>query len=189
MNFSRSAAAQAGLALGLVLLVGCGSGGSTAGSSTPGSSAGGSAAPATGGVETHVSLWSWRTDDKVAMGEIFGQFEKDNPGIKVDLNLIPDADYQNTLGVALRGGKGPDVAQLKAYGELQPLVDAGYLTRLNDLVPELGELSSVALEGAKAKKDGGYYGVPYSVVNMGVYYNTEVSRRTRSRFRRPTTSS
>ncbi len=174
MNLSRSATAQAGLALGLVLLVGCGSGGSTAGSSTPGSSAGGSAAPATGGVETHVSLWSWRTDDKVAMGEIFGQFEKDNPGIKVDLNLIPDADYQNTLGVALRGGKGPDVAQLKAYGELQPLVDAGYLTRLNDLVPELGELSSVALEGAKAKKDGGYYGVPYSVVNMGVYYNTEV---------------
>ncbi|MFB9835197.1 extracellular solute-binding protein [Actinoallomurus acaciae] len=118
-----------------------------------------------------MSLWTWRTDDKAAMQQIFAGFEAKNPGVKVKLNFIPDADYQNRLGVALRGGKGPDIAQLKAYGELQPLVNAGYLKPLDDKVPELKQLSPSALEGAKAKKDGKYYGVPYSTVNMGVYYN------------------
>jgi raffinose/stachyose/melibiose transport system substrate-binding protein len=126
------------------------------------------------GSSNTVSLWTWRTDDKVAMQQIFADFEAKNPGIKVDLNFIADADYQNRLGVALRGGKGPDIAQLKAYGELQPLVNAGYLKPIDSLVPELKELSPSALEGARAKKDGKYYGVPYSTVNMGVYYNTDV---------------
>ncbi len=124
-----------------------------------------------------VSLWTWRTDDKVAMQQIFQGFEAKNPGIKVDINFIPDADYQNRLGVALRGGKGPDIAQLKAYGELQPLVNAGYLKKIDDLVPALKELSPAALEGARAKKDGKFYGVPYSVVNMGVYYNTDLFKK------------
>ena len=124
-----------------------------------------------------VSLWTWRTDDKVAMQQIFQGFEAKNPGIKVDINFIPDADYQNRLGVALRGGKGPDIAQLKAYGELQPLVNAGYLKQIDDLVPALKELSPAALEGARAKKDGKFYGVPYSVVNMGVYYNTDLFKK------------
>ncbi len=129
---------------------------------------------ASGSGKETVSLWTWRTDDKVAMQQIFAGFEAKNPGIRVNLNFIADADYQNRLGVALRGGKGPDIAQLKAYGELQPLVNAGYLKQLDGLVPELGQLSSSALEGARAKKDGKYYGVPYSTVNMGVYYNTDL---------------
>lgn len=127
-----------------------------------------------GSSDGSVSLWTWRTDDKAAMQQIFGDFEAKNPGIKVNINFIADADYQNRLDVALRGGKGPDIAQLKAYGELQPLVNAGYLKQLDGLVPELKELSPSALEGAKAKKDGKYYGVPYSTVNMGVYYNTDI---------------
>jgi raffinose/stachyose/melibiose transport system substrate-binding protein len=126
------------------------------------------------GSKNTVSLWTWRTDDKAVMQQIFADFEAKNPGVKVDLNFIADADYQNRLGVALRGGKGPDIAQLKAYGELQPLVNAGYLKPLDGEVPELKELSSSALEGARAKKDGKFYGVPYSTVNMGVYYNTDI---------------
>ena len=74
-----------------------------------------------------VTLWSWRTEDQAAMRRIFDVFEKENPGIKVDLQFTPDADYQNRLSTALRGGRGPDIAQLKAYGELQPFVEAGYL--------------------------------------------------------------
>ena len=85
--------------------------------------------------EETVTLWSWRTEDQAAMGRIFAAFEAANPDIKVDLQFTPDADYQNRLATALRGGKGPDIAQLKAYGELQPLVEAGYLEPLNDIVP------------------------------------------------------
>jgi len=121
-----------------------------------------------------VTLWSWRTEDQAAMRRIFDVFEKKNPGIKVDLQFTPDADYQNRLSTALRGGRGPDIAQLKAYGELQPFVEAGYLEPLDDSVAELKNMPDAALGGARGVGDGKIYGVPYSVPMMGVFYNTDI---------------
>jgi raffinose/stachyose/melibiose transport system substrate-binding protein len=121
-----------------------------------------------------VTLWSWRTEDQAAMRRIFDVFEKENPGTKVDLQFTPDADYQNRLSTALRGGRGPDIAQLKAYGELQPFVEAGYLEALDDSVPELKNFPEAALGGARSRSDGKLYGVPYSVPMMGVFYNKDI---------------
>ena len=109
---------------------------------------------------TTVTVWSWRTEDEAAMNEIFAEFEAANPTIDVKLEVTPDADYQNRLSSALRGG-GPDIAQLKAYGELQPLVDAGYLDPLDDAVPALADFPESALGGARSVDDGQLYGVPY----------------------------
>lgn len=121
-----------------------------------------------------VTLWSWRTEDQAAMGRIFDAFEADNPDITVDLQFTPDADYQNRLSTALRGGRGPDIAQLKAYGELQPLVDAGYLEPLNAMVPAIAEMPETATGGVVGIADGQFYGVPYSVPVLGVFYNTDL---------------
>lgn len=121
-----------------------------------------------------VTLWSWRTDDQVAMRKLFDVFEQKNPDVKVDLQFTADADYQNRLSTALRGGKGPDIAQLKAYGELQPLVEAGYLDPLNDTVKEIATMPQSASGGAVAKSDGKFYGVPYSIPILCVFYNTEL---------------
>ena len=121
-----------------------------------------------------VTLWSWRTEDEAAMRRIFDAFEAKNPGIKVNIQFTPDADYQNRLSTALRGGRGPDIAQLKAYGELQPFVDAGYLDALDGSVPELKNMADAALGGARGRTDGKVYGVPYSVPMMGVFYNQDI---------------
>ena len=121
-----------------------------------------------------VTLWSWRTEDQAAMERIIAAFEAEHPEIDVELQFTPDADYQNRLATALRGGKGPDVAQLKAYGELQPLVDAGYLEPLNDIVPGIAEMPETATGGVVGLADGKFYGVPYSVPVLGVFYNTEL---------------
>ncbi|MBZ9759178.1 extracellular solute-binding protein [Mesorhizobium sp. ESP6-5] len=124
--------------------------------------------------DSTVTLWSWRTEDEAAMRRIFDAFEAKNPGIKVNIQFTPDADYQNRLSTALRGGRGPDIAQLKAYGELQPFVDAGYLDVLDDNVPELKNMPAAALGGARGRTDGKFYGVPYSVPMMGVFYNQDI---------------
>ncbi|MES0070814.1 extracellular solute-binding protein [Mesorhizobium sp. M0058] len=124
--------------------------------------------------DSTVTLWSWRTEDEAAMRRIFDAFEVKNPGIKVAIQFTPDADYQNRLSTALRGGRGPDIAQLKAYGELQPFVEAGYLDALDDSVPELKNMEDAALGGARGRSDGKLYGVPYSVPMMGVFYNQDI---------------
>ncbi|MBZ9725851.1 extracellular solute-binding protein [Mesorhizobium sp. CO1-1-11] len=124
--------------------------------------------------DSTVTLWSWRTEDEAAMRRIFDAFEAKNPGITVNIQFTPDADYQNRLSTALRGGRGPDIAQLKAYGELQPFVDAGYLDVLDDSVPDLKNMPDAALGGARGRADGKLYGVPYSVPMMGVFYNQDI---------------
>lgn len=124
--------------------------------------------------EETVTIWSWRTEDEAAMNRIFDTFESANPDIKINLQFTPDADYQNRLSTALRGGKGPDIAQLKAYGELQPLVEGGYLEPLNERVPALADMPATATGGATAVSDGKFYGVPYSVPVLGVFYNTDI---------------
>lgn len=124
--------------------------------------------------DSTVTLWSWRTEDEAAMRRIFDVFEKNNPGIKVDIQFTPDADYQNRLSTALRGGRGPDIAQLKAYGELQPFVEGDYLDALDDSVAELKNMPDAALGGARGRADGKLYGVPYSVPMMGVFYNEDI---------------
>ncbi|MEO5760533.1 MAG: extracellular solute-binding protein [Mesorhizobium sp.] len=124
--------------------------------------------------ESTVMLWSWRTEDEAAIRRIFDAFEAKNPDVKVNIQFTPDADYQNRLSTALRGGRGPDIAQLKAYGELQPFVEAGYLDALDGSVPELKNMPDAALGGARGRTDGKVYGVPYSVPMMGVFYNQDI---------------
>ena len=123
---------------------------------------------------TTVTVWSWRTDDVAAMQTMFEAFHAKNPDVDVKLQFTPDADYQNRLSTALRGGKGPDIAQLKAYGEIQPVVEGGYVDALDDAVPGLKMFPVAALEGSKAVSDGKIYGVPYSTPVMGVFYNKDL---------------
>lgn len=127
--------------------------------------------PAAALAATTVTVWSWRTDDIKAYNQMFAAFEKDHPDIKVDFVATKDSEYETRLGTALRANRGPDIAQLKPYGELQPLVDAGYLVKLDGKIPALSNFYPNALDGARSIKDNGVYGVPYSLVNMGVFYN------------------
>jgi raffinose/stachyose/melibiose transport system substrate-binding protein len=105
---------------------------------------------------------------------MFDAFTAKNPDITVVFAPSPDADYQTKLNTALAAGKGPDIAQLNAYAGIQPVVDAGYLVALDDKIPELKQFYPAALAGAQSVADQKIYGVPYSVANMGVYYNKKI---------------
>lgn len=154
---------RAGLALSVGAAMVLALGGCAAGSSVP-----------SDGSPTEVTIWSWRTEDKVAMQEIFDEFNSKNPDIRVIFDPLDPDSYANKLSTALQGGKGPDIAQLNPYGALQPFVDAGYLEPLDDLVPELDSFSDAAKIAIKGLKDGKLYGVPYAAINLGVFYNTDI---------------
>ena len=144
-------------------------------SSTPG--AGGSGQPnatTAAAAATELTVWSWRVEDKDAYAKMFAAFTKENPNITVKFETTVDTEYETRLTTALRANKGPDVAQLKAYGELQPLTDAGYLVPLDGQVAGLTDFFPAALDGARSVKDKKVYGVPYSMPDMGVFYNKKI---------------
>lgn len=118
-------------------------------------------------------MWSWRTEDVAAYQKIFAEFEEET-GIKAEFKPYKNTEYDTILETALKGGKGPDVMQLRAYGGLQPLADAGYLVPLDGKVERLGEFSEQALDGARRLEDGRIYGVPFAIQTLQVFYNRRI---------------
>lgn len=121
------------------------------------------------GEEAKISMWTWRPEDDDEYQEILEVFESRNPNINVELRSIKNTRYLSTLATALEGKKGPDVMQLKPYGQLQRYTN--YLMPLGDKVPKLDNFPSDALEASKGREDGKIYGVPFARQITGIYYN------------------
>src|SRR5947209_6142420 len=93
------------------------------------------AAPALAG---DVSFWTWRQADKGQYQQLFQDFNKTEPAVKMSVEAFEAQTYQTVLSTALAAGKGPDVIHVRAYGGLEQFAKAGYLMALDPAqVPEL----------------------------------------------------
>ena len=88
-----------------------------------------------------LTFWSWRTEDIAAYENFIAEFNKEYPDINIKFIPYKNTEYNTILSTALQGGGGPDIMQLRAYGGLEPLANAGYLVSLEDKVPELEKFS------------------------------------------------
>jgi raffinose/stachyose/melibiose transport system substrate-binding protein len=120
-----------------------------------------------------VTVWSWRTEDEDAYNEIFDVYEEANPGVTVEFVPFVATEYNNILATGLTGEGGPDVVQLRAYGGVQPLIEAGQLMPLDD-VASLENITDAILKGATGLQDGSVYGVPFGVQALGAFYNVGI---------------
>jgi len=120
-------------------------------------------------------VWSWRTEDADVYNDvIFPAFEEANPCITVDFQAFVNTEYNQILQTGLTGSDGPDVAQVRSYGLLQPLVEGGNLVPLDDVVPEVSEFDETILAGALGREDGQVYGVPFASQTLQMYYNVGI---------------
>lgn len=121
--------------------------------------------------EVELTFWSWRTEDREAYENFINEFNEENPDIKIKFVPYKNTEYNTILSTALQGGGGPDIMQLRAYGGLESLANAGYLVSLGDKVPELDKFSDDVLAGAQSRRDKKIYGVPFATQNIQVLYN------------------
>ncbi len=123
------------------------------------------------GEKVTLTVWSWRTEDEDAYNEIFDVYEAEHPNVTVEFVPFVATDYNNILATGLTGEGGPDVVQLRAYGGLQPLVEAGQLEPLDGKVSTLSNFTPDLLKEAMGIKDGRIYGVPFGIQTLAAYYN------------------
>lgn len=126
------------------------------------------------GDRTKLNFWSWRTEDVEVYDELIGIFEAKNPGIDVTFTAYKNTEYNTILSAALKGGSGPDIIHLKAYGGLETFAKPGYLTPLDDKIPQLAKFSETSLGGVKSISDGNIYGVPFASQTLVIYYNKDM---------------
>jgi len=124
--------------------------------------------------EVTITVWSWRTEDEDAYNEIFDVYEEANPGVTVEFVPFVNTEYNNILATGLTGDGGPDVVQLRAYGGVQPLIEAGQLMPLDGEIESLENFTDLILKGATGLEDGRVYGVPFGVQALGAFYNVGV---------------
>ena len=120
-----------------------------------------------------LTVWSWRTEDEDAYNEIFDVYEAAHPNVTVEFVPFVNTDYNNILATGLTGEGGPDVAQLRAYGGVQPLIEAGQLLPLDGEV-DLSNFTPAILKGATGLSDGRIYGVPFGIQTFTAFYNKAI---------------
>lgn len=121
-----------------------------------------------------LSVWGWRTEDVKAYNEIFDLYEKRHRGVEVEYKAFKNTEYNTILQTGLAGSAGPDLAQLRAYGELQPLIAAGALSPLDEQATGLTQWPRTTIDGARGAEDGKVYGVPFAIQTMHVIYNKKL---------------
>ena len=137
-------------------------------SSTSGGGSGGS-----DGKGVTLSVWSWRTEDVAAYDAIFDVYEKAHPGVKVDFKAFKNTEYNQILTTGLAGSNGPDVVQVRSYGQLQPTIASGSLVPLDSTV-DLSSWDANVVKSAEGKEDGKLYAVPLAQQTLQMFYNKDL---------------
>lgn len=124
---------------------------------------------------TRLTFWSWRPEDKWAYDRMIRVFQQRNPGIRVEFIPYRAVEYATILSSALTAGKASDIIHLRAYGGLETFAAPGYIAPLDfDRVPELKRFSLQTLAGARSRKDGKIYGVPFATQTVVIFYNKKI---------------
>lgn len=118
-----------------------------------------------------LDVWGWRQEDVAAYEKIFKIYEDAHPGVKVKYVPYKADEYDTILRTGLSDANGPDVAQLRSYGLLQPLVAAKSLVPLDGQVQELAGFPEPVLDGARGERDKRVYGVPFAIQTLHVIYD------------------
>lgn len=106
--------------------------------------------------------------------EIIADFEKENPDVKIDLEVLSNEQYKDKLKVLSTSNELPDVGMTWAAGFLEPYVEGEKFAPLDDLLE--GDLKDSFVSGtAEAYAlDGSTYGLPLELNIATVFYNKAI---------------
>lgn len=124
---------------------------------------------------TELTFWTWRQEDRTQYAQLFADFQKTNPDVKITYQAYEPQSYGTVLSTALAAGKGPDVIHIRAYGGTEQFAKAGYLEPLTrEKVPELANFSEPALQSTSMRSDKQVYAVPFASQTLGLFINKDV---------------
>ncbi|MBW8730398.1 MAG: extracellular solute-binding protein, partial [Terrabacter sp.] len=117
-----------------------------------------------------LTVWSWRVEDEAAYTKIFDAYERAHPNVTVDFKAFKATEYNKILATGLAGSSGPDVPQVRSYGQLQGTVASKSLLPLDGKV-DLSGWDENVVASAKGKEDGKTYSVPLARQTVQMFYN------------------
>ena len=116
--------------------------------------------------------WDTKEQEK-EVTSIFADWERQNPGVKVEIISIPFPVMKQKLVVSLRSGDAPDMGYVDGRW-LQEMQAAGFLTDLTDYSNSLDKKDFFELPWKTATVGGKVYAVPDRIDPWMFYYNVDM---------------
>lgn len=167
----RAIAAVAIVGLGMSLAA-CASGSTESSDSVP-------ADAEYSGPKVDITFWNGWTGGAapVLVPKLVAKFNESHPNINVKSNAMEWGDIAQKMPLAIKAGKGPDIAV--GHGDdVATYAAQGLLLKSDDVIKALGYSADDFPDGLMeaGSFDGSQYGVPWSVTPMGLYINKDVLR-------------
>jgi multiple sugar transport system substrate-binding protein len=154
-------------ALMLTVLSACG-GGDTESSSSEGNSD-----------EVTLKFYTWINEENGNWEETIKAFEKEHPGINVDLNVLVEnmdnLDYLKKLDLDAAAGEKIDVMMFASSEHLSKRVSAGMVEPLDSFIEneDVNVEEEYNMSASPASSEGSYYGLPRKFNNRLVMLNKD----------------
>lgn len=117
-----------------------------------------------------LEMYYYKQENQDGLKKLVAQFVKENPGITIDLLIVPN-DADATMSARAAQGKLPDILQMQSYSRVQEYASKGYLVDLSK-APVLGKVvdSSKPAVTWNAKQ----WALPMDFAGIGIIYNKEI---------------
>ncbi|MFF0074645.1 ABC transporter substrate-binding protein [Streptomyces sp. NPDC005494] len=100
--------------------------------------------------------------------DVAGKFEKENPGIKVDVSVYSWKDVDREVAEMVKAGNAPDIAQIGAYADYAA---AGKLYTSDEMIAIRTGSNFLPSLTAAGEVDGSLYGLPFVASTRLLFYN------------------
>ncbi|HIY62073.1 MAG TPA: sugar ABC transporter substrate-binding protein [Candidatus Mediterraneibacter stercoripullorum] len=141
---------------------------------TVGCSQGGESNDGGNGDEVTIEWWTPNWDEAESR-EMAEEFEKDNPGIHVEIVITDWDTYKSKITTAISTDNAPELCTV-LLTDVAPFAKKGLLEPLDELGAEAGVNFDDILEPALdiTTVDDTVYGIPFRYDGSGIYYNVDM---------------
>ena len=117
-----------------------------------------------------LEMYYYKQENQEGLKNIVKAFEKANPGVTIDMLIIPN-DADSAMSARAAQGDLPDILQMQAYSRIKEYASKGFLLDLskeeamNHVLPS--SLPAVSWNGKQ-------YAVPMDYAGIGIIYNKDI---------------
>lgn len=122
--------------------------------------------------ERTLTFFHWRTEDKAAFEQLAKNYEEMNPGLTIEIEIVPSEDYPDTWLVRASGDEIADVFAVQPDGTFGSFIESGKLMELNDCDTIMANYNPDALSAGT--RDGITYAVTQTTNPLAIYYNKAI---------------
>ncbi len=117
-----------------------------------------------------LEMYYYKQENQEGLKRVVKAFEKENPGVSIDMLIIPN-DADSAMSARAAQGDLPDILQMQSYSRITEYASKGFLL---DLSKEQAMEQVLPSSLSAVSWNGKQYAVPMDYAGIGIIYNKDI---------------